>query len=742
MLKKFNAQAGLTPSSITPVDVGFMGRLRMAARTIAFGPQIPVKVPYSETVYGPVNTQLTTIHQVDWFGAGQPYTPIAPPDMAGRQFDYPSYTNTNYNKKPLEGVPFEDLEALSDNYDLLRTLLETAKDEICRLRWLIAPRSGDQPDKRCDAIMGFLESPDKEHDWQTWLRMVLEDMLVIDAATLFPRMTKGGDLYALESIAGSTISRIIDTGGRTPLAPDPAFQQIIKGTPMCNYTRDQLIYRPRNVRNKKFYGFGYVEQIVMTVRTAICRQLYQMQYYTEGSTPDLIFSVPSQWSNDQIKIFDDYFNAKYRGNTAARRGASFVPDGVQVVDTKDRALTDSFEQWLARICCYTLGMSVQPFVSEMNRATAETANEQAKEQGIGPRMEWVTGLMNYIIRHPLYFNAPDLEFKFEDADETDPAVKSQINATKVKCGAMTIDEWRGQDGEEPLPNGLGSVPLIYTAGGAVRLEDTLLPPAPPPDMTPTDQPTDQPPVVKMAKKKSEPTPKQIAKLKKPVAKTLKDVAAEIVAQYAKEVSKAEKTPASFIAGLSLAAFSALTDPLTEQLFSAAEGGFTDVIVQVGADAEPVFGLINTRAQQIASSRAAELIGKDGDGGELADSTRLMIRGTIEDAFADGWSSDQLADALESLYAFSEERAEIIAETEMRMAIGAGAIEGARATGVVVGKQWLLSNDEHICDECQANADQGVIDIDEDFSSGDDTIPAHPGCRCVVVFLTESDEGDE
>jgi hypothetical protein len=165
------------------------------------------------------------------------------------------------------------------------------------------------------------------------------------------------------------------------------------------------------------------------------------------------------------------------------------------------------------------------------------------------------------------------------------------------------------------------------------------------------------------------------------------------------------------------------------------------LVQVGADSDPVFGLANQRAEQIAQKRAASLIGSDGDDGELADATRLLIRSTIAEAFADDWSSQDLSDVLSRAYAFSEDRAGVIAETEMRMAIGEGAIEAARESDVVTGKQWLLSNDEGICDECQANADQGVIDLDDDFDSGDDTVPAHPNCRCVVVFTT-NDEGEE
>ena len=60
--------------------------------------------------------------------------------------------------------------------------------------------------------------PDKEHTWDEWLRMLLEDLFVIDAPTLYPLKTKGGDVapsgnitdwYGFEPIDGATIKRFI-----------------------------------------------------------------------------------------------------------------------------------------------------------------------------------------------------------------------------------------------------------------------------------------------------------------------------------------------------------------------------------------------------------------------------------------------------------------------------------------------------------------------------------------------------
>jgi hypothetical protein len=93
--------------------------------------------------------------------------------------------------------------------------------------------------------------------WKTWLRALLEDMFVIDAATLYCRRTRAGKLCALHQLDGATIKRVIDDWGRTPqpyAAPGgstiypPAYQQVLKGLPAVDYAVRDIIYRPRNVR--------------------------------------------------------------------------------------------------------------------------------------------------------------------------------------------------------------------------------------------------------------------------------------------------------------------------------------------------------------------------------------------------------------------------------------------------------------------------------------------------------------
>jgi hypothetical protein len=225
---------------------------------------------------------------------------------------------------------------------------------------------------------------------------------------------------------------------------------------------------------------------------------------------------------------------------------------------------------------------------------------------------------------------------------------------------------------------------------------------------------------------------------------LTQVQKSIAAQLGRKLGKSNDPTSDDILGeIDLSSYSILTDALEQSITGVAEDGFTDAVVEVGGDLTQMvaFGLPNTRATQYAADRAAALIGSDASGGELAEATRLMIRSTISDALDNAWSVTQLDDALANDYAFSEQRAETIARTELKNAMSAGNLEGWRASGVVTGKSWQVSNDD-VCDICLDNEDAGVIGIDELFPSGDDAPTAHPNCNCAVYPVVGSDGESE
>ncbi|WP_395665514.1 hypothetical protein [Methylocella sp.] len=116
------------------------------------------------------------------------------------------------------------------------------------------------------------------------------------------------------------------------------------------------------------------------------------------------------------------------------------------------------------------------------------------------------------------------------------------------------------------------------------------------------------------------------------------------------------------------------------------GSFAQIGVETASD---LVRQANRRAADEARQRGAELVGmrrlKDGRTAPnpdpdmaITDYTRDMIQETIAAGFAANEGSDAIIEALETGYAFSPERAEIIALTEVSRANGRAAVDAYRA----------------------------------------------------------------
>lgn len=193
----------------------------------------------------------------------------------------------------------------------------------------------------------------------------------------------------------------------------------------------------------------------------------------------------------------------------------------------------------------------------------------------------------------------------------------------------------------------------------------------------------------------------------------------------------------------------LKEPLESAFFAAGEAALDDLEITEAK----LFDLVHEDARAYAEDRAAELVGKRVVGGHVIDNphaewridegTREGLKALVERSYSEGLSPAQLAKEIKASYQFSADRAKLIAKTETATASIQGSLAGWKRSGVVEGKESLLSDDHDHDDECDENADAGVIGLEDDFPSGDDGPPYHPGCNCsLVAELVPEGETDE
>lgn len=154
-----------------------------------------------------------------------------------------------------------------------------------------------------------------------------------------------------------------------------------------------------------------------------------------------------------------------------------------------------------------------------------------------------------------------------------------------------------------------------------------------------------------------------------------------------------------------------------------------------------FSLDNPVIHQVIAQRAGRLASL------VSGTTAAQIAAALHSARELGLSMSAAADLIESTV-FSEQltgqRAKTIARTESIGAMNAGELATAKASGVVVSKEWLTQGDDRVRDTHAAQAGE-VRSLDEAFSNG----CQHPGdpeadpeetinCRCSMLYHTDAE----
>jgi hypothetical protein len=320
--------------------------------------------------------------------------PIGWPFQWGRNIRFTPRDDAEYSAAQLRRF---------SKYVLARICIENNKDILTRMPHKVQLKAlpGETAKERATRSKGdeklkklnlFFERPDSEHDWPEWSRPIIEDMLTIDAASIYVGRKVSGEIAELRWVDGASVTRLVDQHGWTPKPPNPAYQQLWQGYPRLDLTTDQLIYRPRNIvpRNTEssfLYGLSPTEQIVDEIKIGIARLQFILDFYTEGSIPGGMIFAPRDTAPDKIKEAQQWLDSDLGGNLAKRRRIQimqgFQSEGKaeQIVFPKEPALSDIFDEIHIRKVCFAYGTSPQRLMRMINRSCYSEDTETLTDRG-------------------------------------------------------------------------------------------------------------------------------------------------------------------------------------------------------------------------------------------------------------------------------------------------------------------------------------------------------------------------
>jgi hypothetical protein len=434
---------------------------------------------------------ISDIAETYWFSFLQPIRPVAPQGFRPRQAEFIPGANLLWTPgEDKGGVTFEALRTLADSWDLLRVIIETRKDQLCTVPWVVRVRRDpgetqseykkrNLGDSNVKKLTEFFRFPDGFHNWRSWMRMWFEDMLVLDAVALYKQRDKNGRVANIMPLDGGTIARMLNDQGITPSPPDIAYQQVLYGTPSTNLTVDDLLYYMRNERTSKRYGYSPVEQILVTIGIGLRKEMFLTEYYTSGNMPEALCFLPSTLSPSRIQEIQEWFDSVLAGDLSKRRRLTFLPGygsgtsgsgNVQpnVVFPKQVLLKDELDDWLMRLVCYAFSVSPQNLMKQMNRASAQQASEVAEEEGLAPSLVAIQDIHNQILVD-LGFG-DDYEWTFQEKGDVDPLRQAQID-TQLVGKLYSINELREKRGDDPRPEPEADELGVLTPQGWVSVTD-------------------------------------------------------------------------------------------------------------------------------------------------------------------------------------------------------------------------------------------------------------------------------
>lgn len=413
------------------------------------------------------------------FGPGNP-PPDSPLGGDPRQSEYRPFWNMP--SLPGEGrlVDYKTLRAVAKLDPFVRKAIEVRKDQITQLTFdLIARDRKDakkarntvaQQQESIEAVKQWALKPDGRHNWQQWLRLIMEDHLVLDGVALeirrnldpgAGRVSAGtgkamGKMLWLEGVDATTIKVLRDTSGRLPLPPLKAYQQYLFGMPRASFSVEEMIYAVKNPTYDSVYGYSAVESFLTLINLNLRYWASQNAIYTDGTLPEGIVTAPEGWTAQQMKTFSDNWNTALAGDPKALRKLQIAPHGLGWIAFKEHMFDKELARFLLDILA--LAMDLTPnelgFEPSGNRGMggkgyAESQERVQSRRAVGPTTRF---LFDYILNPILWdeFGLTDLEWATVDKEDMDEESRAKADDIDIRNGRISIDELIERDGGEPI----------------------------------------------------------------------------------------------------------------------------------------------------------------------------------------------------------------------------------------------------------------------------------------------------
>lgn len=362
--------------------------------------------------------------------------------------------NIQNRKKPGSNISFETLRRFSISHEVTRACINLRKRQITGLQYDIVSTDLDAKDinkSQANEVKDFFKNiGGRGNGYRKFMDKFIEDLMVLDAVALEKQQNRGGGLYSLIPIDAATIRLKVDESGATPEPPDIAYVQSIRGAITAEMTADEMIYAFMNPRNDSPYGLAPLESLMIIITSSLKAGMYNLAYLTDGNIPEGFYSMPETWQPQQIKDFQEYFDALMAGDETMTRRLKFMPQGQYSPTSKPSDMAfQEFNDWLMKITCALfevtpMEIGFSPKTGLGGKGFSEEQANTAEKKGVAPLANFIEDIFTDIIQKDLGFET--LRFQFTGLIEHDEKSVAETNEILIRSGQRTVNELRTDDG--------------------------------------------------------------------------------------------------------------------------------------------------------------------------------------------------------------------------------------------------------------------------------------------------------
>jgi phage portal protein BeeE len=384
-------------------------------------------------------------------------------------------------RKPTR-ISYETLRRMSKSCSVARLCINTLKHEISKTKWAIVPVNPKEvPDKdKVAEVEQFFNFPNPDDNFRTFLLMVLEDLLVLDAGTIELVANKKGNLAEMYYLDGATVKPAVDIHG---MLGEPAYFQFMPlnttAEPDAEFSRDELAYIMQNPQGdiKNFgYGLSPLEGVIMVATNILNADNFNGSFFEVGTLPPIMINLGKEMQQSEVEAFRAYWKAEIEGKPWKTAFVGGIDDPkilpLQPNSNRDMQFME-YQLWLSRLMTAAYEISPQDIglTFDINKATAETQREISKAKGYRTVLEVLKEIFTQkIIWKGLGYR--DLQFVWTDVDLVDAQSRASVWEIESRTGARSINEYRKEVGLDPIKGGIR--PFVIAGQVPVYIDSTPL----------------------------------------------------------------------------------------------------------------------------------------------------------------------------------------------------------------------------------------------------------------------------